>query len=78
MHACVIIARNVDSQGTARGSCTAVGCTCKQFSYIHQHGTRCSVCGHAPVKHGKTNIIWGFIGKCACKTVLHAVVMWAN
>lgn len=42
---------NRDIRGNLRGECTAPGCNCRQFSCIKAQGPKCSVCGHAPVKH---------------------------
>ena len=42
---------NRDIRGNLRGECIASGCKCRQFSCIKAQGPKCSVCGHAPVKH---------------------------
>jgi len=42
---------NIDSQGTLRGRCKVGGCNCRRFSYVVAQGVKCSVCGHAPVRH---------------------------
>ena len=48
---------NRDIRGNLRGVCTAPGCTCRQFSCIKTQGPKCSVCGHAPVKHTQEQTI---------------------
>ena len=45
------VGSNIDIRGTLRGECTAAGCNCRQFLCIKVQGPKCSVCGHAPVKH---------------------------
>ena len=43
------IGSNTDIRGNLRGGCNE--CNCKQYSYIKERGSKCSVCGHVPAQH---------------------------